>query len=135
MSEQRCAFGPNDLIYATGGDGKVTAGGFSIDSCLLKGGYSPIVTMSGGGKGVSKDSDSMHNLAVPAGLLYMQESIERKYDTRDNMEVVSDSLYDRLIDLAGPEKEKKPKPKKEKKKRATRKTKGRSSGKGTRKKK
>ena len=132
MSEPRCALDTNDLIYATGGDGKVTAGGFSTDSCHLKGGHSPIITMNGGGKGGKDVSDSMRNLAVPAGLLYMQQSMEKKHDYRDNMEVVSESLYDRLIDLAAPEKEKKPK---SKKKRGTRRTKGKSSGGGTRKKK
>jgi len=40
------------------------------------------------------------NLAVPAGLLYLQQSLSRNYLETDKDEPISDSLYDKLFNLA-----------------------------------
>ena len=40
----------DDLVFNTDKNGNITAGGFSVDSCLLKSGVSPITTINSGSK-------------------------------------------------------------------------------------
>ena len=66
----------DDLVFNTDKNGVITAGGFSVNSCLLKSGVSPITTINNGSKkGGGSVSAIFNNLAVPAGLLYMQQSL------------------------------------------------------------
>ena len=69
----------DDLVFNTDKNGNITAGGFSVDSCLLKSGVSPITTINNGTKKGGSVSSIFNNLAVPAGLLYMQQSLGTTY--------------------------------------------------------
>jgi hypothetical protein len=90
-----------NFIYNTTKGGKITSGGYSINSKILQGGMPAISTVEmqkGGG---------MQSLAVPAGLFLLQQSIKSKTNALDNVvvsepEVIGDDLYDRLLSLVDP---------------------------------
>lgn len=103
---------PSDLIFYKQ-DGQIQAGGFSINSCLMKNRV-PVV---GGAKkpkvkninmesnGTERVSEQFDVLAVPAGLLYIHQSAMPfnnvptiEYCEKD--EIMSDSMFDKLVELA-----------------------------------
>jgi len=108
----------DDLVFNTDKNGNITAGGFSVDSCLLKSGVSPITTINNGTKKGGSVSSIFNNLAVPAGLLYMQQSLATSYTSNNGNETISDTLYDKLLNLATdkPEVQKKKKSRRKRKK-------------------
>ena len=87
-------------------EGKIMAGGYLVNSLLLNEGkpvaYSNDIIK--GGKG--KFSDRFKHLAVPAGLLYIPtDKIPMHSDKipiihNNDMEVVNDDLYEKLLKLA-----------------------------------
>ena len=101
---------PEDMIFKKSGGGLITAGGFKIDSILNK---SPIQT-GGGSVGTANVLASLKGLAVPAGLLYMQQTIDKPHisENVEKMQIIGNSLYDNLLSLA----EKNPSTSKKKKK-------------------
>ena len=105
---------PDDLIYYTDKSGEIKAGGYSINSKFLK--ENKPVMVNGGGKkekninlSVSnvdgKPSDKLNNMVVPAGLVYLQQSLRTPYSDYGQIEVcemkdaVPDDLYSRLLNL------------------------------------
>ena len=90
----------DDLVFNTDKNGDITAGGFSVNSCLLKSGVSPITTINNGSQKGGSVSAIFNNLAVPAGLLYMQQSLATSYTPENGDEMISDTLYDKLLNLA-----------------------------------
>ena len=90
----------SELVFNTNDNGDVTAGGFLVNSCLLKSGLSPIATMNGGNHKGGGVSQIFNNLAVPAGLLYMQQSLATASPSGSGDETISDDLYDKLLNLA-----------------------------------
>lgn len=100
-------FGCDDLVIRKDENGKYTAGGFNINSCILqsggKEGPNPACVIfnnkqNGGGAGTL--INGLKDLAVPAGLLYLQQSISKNYQINNKDEVISDGLYDKLFNLA-----------------------------------
>jgi hypothetical protein len=97
-----------DMIYNMN-DGKIMAGGYSVNSILLND-QQPALYQQGG-KGTKKVSDRFNNLAVPAGLLYINDnnndnnnSYKNNTDAiNDNNSIINDALYEKLLHLAGPE--------------------------------
>ena len=95
-----------DMIYNTEG-GNTTAGGYSIESLLLNQGMPALYssnsnTNSGGGK-EEKVSDRFKHLAVPAGLFYMHESVNKTINDSNvikDSNVINDDLYEKLLKLA-----------------------------------
>lgn len=99
MSQE--GFNVNDLVICDKGGGKLVGGGFELNSGML-GHSSPVVTDSGNNqKGGSAIVSSLKGLAVPAGLLYLQKSMQDHYYEFDNKDaVVDESLYDKLYAMA-----------------------------------
>lgn len=96
--------GPQDLvIYNKGED--VMAGGFKVDT--IYGINSPLKTLnsthnqSGGSVG-----EIFADLAVPAGLLFMQKNYPSKYkfETIAHKNTISDSMHDKLLSMVSPNK-------------------------------
>ena len=90
----------NDMIFNKT-NGKITAGGWNINSDLLQNDF-PLAANSqvGGGNG------AVQNLAVPAGLIILQNMIDSntKFPLNDLLEepkVIGEDLYDKLLNLAG----------------------------------
>ena len=90
---------PNDLVVFKEGN-NIMSGGYKIDSLFLKNNIPPIqnsnINLQKGGDITSLFS----NLAVPAGLLLLQQKAPKKniqtlYEER---KVVDSSLYDKLLD-------------------------------------
>jgi len=81
------------------------AGGYKINSSLLSQGISPVTTYTGGDLFGKKTENSFENLAVPAGLYYVNQSIPTKiykpqhYSYEDNHKMLSDDIHDKLFAL------------------------------------
>ena len=98
-------FGVGDLVY-TNNNGQINAAGFKINSHLMSGGESALHVVSdksqagGGIMGAAAVSDMFKGLAVPAGLLYLQQNFGKKYPTKSNRETLEPGLFERLLDFA-----------------------------------
>ena len=102
--------GPDDLLFyeeQRGGNNIIMSGGYSVDSFLLKQGLSPMQTFGslegsqlGGGKQVSS---IFENLAVPAGLFYInQKPTQDAYGNKTKcMEhtMLPDNIFDEFIKM------------------------------------
>ena len=125
----REAFGVNDLVICDKGAGKLVGGGFNLKEGML--GHSAMTTTDDGSKqqkGGSAIISSLKGLAVPAGLLFLQKSMQDKYYEFENKDtVIDDNLYDKLYKMASEDESsnssnsKKSKPKLEERKRHLRK--------------
>ena len=90
----------NDMIFNKT-DGKITAAGWSVHSDLLQNDF-PLAAHRQIGGGTS----AIQNLAVPAGLIILQNMIDSntKLPLNDLLEeprVIGEDLYDKLLNLAG----------------------------------
>ncbi len=113
----------NDLVYYQKG-GKVKALGYTIENALLEKGM-PVLGQSGGGH-------PLVDLVVPAGLLLLQQTFQdnkpdikalQQQHTQDkkNVEVIGESLFDKLLQLASiKQKKKRTQRRKRKRKKSTR---------------
>ena len=98
-----------DMVYNMN-DGKIMAGGYSVNSILLNDQRPAMYQKEGGKSKNEKVSDRFKNLAVPAGLLYINESVSENAKINDakindaiiNDAIINDDLYEKLLDLAGP---------------------------------
>ena len=121
-----------DLVITKEGK-NVMSGGYKIDNLFLENDISPLTTDNSKNQEGGNISSMFSNLAVPAGLLLLQQKINKKTFSnmynKDSSEVIDSNLYDKLLGIASGKKEKKVK-KERKKKTRTKKT---SSNKKTRK--
>ncbi len=108
---------PNDLIFHKEGNDIISAG-FGINSILLSNGLSPILSFSNKTFDNESDEDSsifksFKNLAVPLGLFttnkYNRVTQEEKCEHQGTL---SDSMFDRLMQIADYDKPEKNKSKK-----------------------
>lgn len=95
------SFLEDELIFYKEND-QIKSGGYSVKSTLLNNNISPMTTMNslilGGGE---KVSDAFDNLAVPAGLFFINQKVPKgKNDEKfEPHKVIPDDLYDKLFDL------------------------------------
>lgn len=126
----------DDLVITKEGK-TVMSGGYKIDNLFLQNNISPFKTDNSSNQEGGNISSMFSNLAVPAGLLLLQQKTNKKTFSnmynKENTEVIESSLYDKLLNVASGKKEKKEKKPKQERKRKTR-TKKSSSNKKTRKK-
>ena len=92
----------------------------------MGGNSAPIATMNGGKAGGSVSS-VFKDLAVPAGLLYMQRSIAARHKHEKTNDMIPDGLYDKLFSLAEEEEKKKPRKKRDTRRKRASKTSARKS--------
>jgi hypothetical protein len=114
MSSNIEYIGGDELVFTSDDVGRIYSGGFSVNSIMMKQGFSPITTINSEQVGGDKVSDLFNNLVVPNwALSYSYPGIftggaqkidEYECDSED--ECISDELYTSLIDLV---KEKNPK--------------------------
>lgn len=88
-------FSGEDLVFYKEND-KVMSGGYSINSIMLKEGISPMTTYNYSG---GANTSLFENLAVPAGLFYMnpKKTDDCLYDT--NHTPLSEDIHDKLFAL------------------------------------
>jgi len=98
----------DDDFVMTERNGEIIAGGFRVNSLLLKHNQSPMHTlnqqMQGGGP-TENVSDVFKDLAIPAGIFYQPTTTTKSggYRLGENVveeEDVDDDLYDKLVKLA-----------------------------------
>ena len=90
--------------------GTITSGGFKVNNNAMSGGASALMSVSEGkDKKSNKVSSLFNDLAVPAGLFYMKNSLDKNFIQEKSNEVVPTDLYDKLVELAekSPKKSKK----------------------------
>ena len=113
-------FDGGDFVFMerTGGDGKkeIIGGGYKVNSFFLEKGISPMTTFNSpnneqeqhGGK----VSSPFENLAVPAGLFYINQKFPKNYsENQDNFyqkhTMASDDMIDKLFGLVEADKKRK----------------------------
>ena len=102
--------GANDLVY-NNKDG-IYSGGFNVQSIMMKGGMSPIMTINNnnnGQTGGSKVSDMFGGLVVPAFAYHNnyqggknkhnKHNKHKTYQSDDEDDVINDELHDKLLNL------------------------------------
>ena len=106
----------NEFVLNKNADGTYKGGGYDINSILLHEGISPIITYNdadnykmssvntqhgGGFANVNLVSKLFDNLAVPAGLLYLQQSVKptNKLLNLQTNNTIENTLYDKLVSL------------------------------------
>ena len=114
-------FGEDDLVIHRK-KGQAIAGGFKVTSFIDSAGQE-MKKQSGGGLSIFKD------LAVPAGLFLMQRTAINSFTSSNSEQVIDEKLYSKLVDLVDET------PKTSSKKKKTRKAKGSTKKKGTRRRK
>tara|TARA_X000000368_G_C22999642_1_gene698365 strand:- start:1006 stop:1416 length:411 start_codon:yes stop_codon:yes gene_type:complete len=98
----------NDLVITKEGK-NVMSGGYKIDNIFLQNGISPFKTDNTNNQEGGNISSMFSNLAVPAGLLLLQQKTNKKtftnmYNT-NNTQVIDSSLYDKLLGIVNSKKE------------------------------
>jgi len=112
--------GPDELIYNNDANGNIYSGGFNVNSIMMKGGFSPIITLNESNAiqigGAEKVSDLFNNLVIPNwGLSYNYKNIggsknmnnipsdnndnEGKNNNDHDDEVITEELHERLLNL------------------------------------
>ena len=120
--------GPDDLLFyeeQRGGNNIIMSGGYSVDSFLLKNGLSPMQTFgaleggqSGGKQSEGKQSEGkqvssiFENLAVPAGLFYInqkptQDAYSKSKQKSMEHKMLPDNIFDEFIKMIEIDKHKK----------------------------
>lgn len=94
-----------DCVYNKTKDGKIMVGGYTLDSILSE--Y-PVMNsnVKENANNIQKGgnfANMFKDLAVPAGLLYLQQKFKPSSNTFSNIEkkgeVIKDSIYDSLVDI------------------------------------
>jgi hypothetical protein len=98
----------DDLVFYSDSDNQIYSGGFSVNSIMMKTGFSPFTTLNkintqtGGNSNVS---DLFKDLVVPSWLVSQGNIFSGGKHTKNNDEdseddeIISDELYDKLVDL------------------------------------
>jgi hypothetical protein len=90
----------NELVFYSE-KGNIQSGGYTINNILMNNNI-PVMTTNNNKK--TKNDNTVgsifKDLAIPAGLLILQQPNEIKYPTGGNGNVIEDTLYNRLLKLA-----------------------------------
>lgn len=115
-------FEGGDFVFTekTTEDGKkeFISGGYKINSMFLQGGNPIITTINSDKQNGGKVSSPFENLAVPAGLFYVNMRVPKKDLNRETQEhykhheTISDDMIDKLYSLVEVDKKRKRKTKK-----------------------
>ena len=89
----------DDLIISKKSSNETICGGFKVNNILLNSDNPPVVTINSKKKQLNKVSSLFDDLAVPAGLLFIQDKLTPRYSEKTE-KFVDDTLYDRLFNLA-----------------------------------
>jgi hypothetical protein len=119
---------PKDMVVSSSKKDGITAGGFKIDNLLMSTGspYTTVNIKKGGGV-----MSGLKGLAVPAGLVFIQRTMDNNIEYHNKDTDIEDNLFEKLVELASSSSSK---PDKKVNKRTTRKDKKQQSRKTRRKK-
>lgn len=100
-----------DLVFYSGSDNQIYSGGFSVNSIMLKAGFSPFTTLNNiNGQTGGNVADIFKDLVVPSWLVSQENRFtggskhsdnnkHMKNDDDSDDDIISDDLYDKLVDL------------------------------------
>lgn len=117
-TEELDLFGGDDFVFTQDQDGKIIGGGYKVNSLFLQGGASIMRTLNNGEQNGGKVSSPFENLAVPAGLFYVNMRVPKKdlnIETVEHYkphETISDDMIDKLYALVEVDKKRKRKTRK-----------------------
>ena len=97
----------NDLVFYGGSDNQIYSGGFSVNSIMMKSGISPFTTLNSiNGQIGGNVGDVFKDLVVPSWLVSQEykgtggsKHVKNFDEDSEDEEVISDELYDKLVDL------------------------------------
>lgn len=115
--------GGDDLVFYKDSNNNTYSGGFSVNSIMMKSGISPFTTLNNPNNASEQSggnvSDLFKNLVVPTWLVSQENknfggskhsdgfkhsdskhNKNQDSDSDDDVEVISDELYDKLLNLA-----------------------------------
>lgn len=93
------SLGLDDLIITKNSNNETICGGFKVNNLLLNSNNPALITMNSGKKPLNKVSSLFDDLAVPAGLLFINDKMTPRYSEKtDN--IIDETLYDKLFNLA-----------------------------------
>lgn len=93
------SFGLDDLIITKNSNNETICGGFKVNNLLLNSNNPAFITMNSNKRPLNKVSSLFDDLAVPAGLLFINDKMTPRYSEKtDN--IIDDTLYDKLFNLA-----------------------------------
>lgn len=113
-------FGGDDFVFTQDQNGAIVGGGYKIKSFFLQGG-TPIMTTINSNtfeQNGGKVSTPFENLAIPAGLFYVNMRVPKKNIERESTEhykpheTISDDMIDKLYSLVEVDKKRKRKTRK-----------------------
>ena len=86
------------------GEPEFLSGGYKIKSFFMQGGISPLTTLNNENQQGGKVSSPFENLAVPAGLFYINQRVPKNDNDKQEHyykkhEMVSDDIMDKLFGL------------------------------------
>ncbi len=93
------SFSLDDLIITKNSADETICGGFKVNNILLNSNNPAIVTMNAGKKTLNKVSSLFDELAVPAGLLFIQDKLNPRYSEKTG-NIIDDTIYYKLFNLA-----------------------------------
>ena len=102
-AEELELFGGEDFVFTKDQKGNIVGGGYKITSLFLQGGQSIMKTLNTGEQNGGKVSSPFENLAVPAGITYIEAKqmggqLKNMHD-EDESEPISDTIHDELLKL------------------------------------
>jgi hypothetical protein len=115
-------FEGGDFVFTartgTNGQQEIVGGGYKINSFFLQEGIAPMITYNEPSQNGGKVSSPFENLAVPAGLFYVNMRVQK--DTNDKKEnyyqkhdMMSDDMIDKLFGLVEADKKRQRKTRKQ----------------------
>jgi hypothetical protein len=86
------------------GESEFLSGGYKVKSFFLESGMSPLTTLNDGKQTGGKVSSPFENLAIPAGLFYINQrvpknNIDKQEHYYKKHEMISDDIMDKLFGL------------------------------------
>ena len=98
-----------DLVFYNSSDNQIYSGGFSVNSIMMKSGISPFTTLNSiNGQIGGNVGDVFKDLVIPSWLVSQNNNFiggskhtknQNNDDDSDDEEIISDELYDKLVDL------------------------------------
>jgi len=94
----------DDMVIYKAPDGKIKSCGFDVNSVLLRQGKKPMYTIQNEQMFAIDDkvkvSDLFKNMAVPAGLFYMESlGYKKDSDSDSDVEEIPEDIYEKLLNL------------------------------------
>lgn len=99
-----------ELVYTRDNNGNIQSAGYSINSELMKYGMPIMESLSNENSNTKqtggKVSERFKDLAIPVGLLLMNQKPIHHYSQSNSDEIIDDTLYNKLLSLASDVKDK-----------------------------